>query len=192
MHKTIPIMGRLQITTFATLVRAYETEGIRVHSKSDAIWHAVEHIAAMYTHKHGTEAFTDVREAIDYLDSVGLSLGTSTRAISQLSKIEADEAYFLETGMEVPKPFNKKQALSQSDLRILAERIAPSIKIEPATTIEAHAEQTPEQRAAQAAERDRATKEAIRQMMQGGSHTDEDTNTANCDSGASALGEHTR
>jgi len=130
MHKTIPIQGRLSICSFASLVRAYEREGVRLHSKSDVLYRAVEQLSALYARKHEVEPFADVREAIEYLEAVGLSLGTTERMALQLRKVEADAAYFAETGEEIGRPITKKQLsqMSPEELRAAAERALAAMR----------------------------------------------------------------
>lgn len=81
--KTISIAGRLDICSFATLARSYEDEGMRMRSKSDILWQAVEQLSAAYCEKRGEEPFTDVREAIEYMESIGIPLVTNMRALRE-------------------------------------------------------------------------------------------------------------
>lgn len=97
-HKTIPIQSRLNICTFATLARAYEREQMHARTKSDIVWRAVEQITAYYCKVHEVEPFTDVREAIDYMNTIGMPLGTNNRSNLMLIQAEADEALALEGG----------------------------------------------------------------------------------------------
>ncbi len=78
MEKTAGVSGRIKICSFATMVKGMKDRGIMLRSKSDAIWNAVEMLSIMYT-KGGMEEFTDIREAVLYLDSIGLSLQSNER-----------------------------------------------------------------------------------------------------------------
>ena len=131
MHETISIQGRIRITSFATLARAYMQEGHTIKTKSDVLWRAVEQLALLYSRKHGTEAFDSIPDALEYLDSVGLSLGTNSRAQKTILQAQSDEAYFLETGERVGRPTTKATLedvhMSPEDLRSAAERIAASL-----------------------------------------------------------------
>lgn len=130
MHETIPIPTRLKITSFATLVRAYEERGMHLRSKSDVLWRAVEQLVYFYS-KQGTEAFTSVPEAVSYLESVGLSLATNSRSTRYILKAIADEAYLMEAGERVGRTITKaspeEEHMSPEDLRAAAERIAESL-----------------------------------------------------------------
>lgn len=129
MHKTIPIVGRISITTFASLVRAYEKEGYHIRSKSDVLWRAVEQLSALYERKHGIDAFTSTIEALDYLDSIGLSLGSNSRVQKAVLQARCDEEYFVEYGEEVPAMTTKKQLsqMTPEEMQAAAERIARSL-----------------------------------------------------------------
>uniref|UniRef100_A0A6M3JCR7 Uncharacterized protein n=1 Tax=viral metagenome TaxID=1070528 RepID=A0A6M3JCR7_9ZZZZ len=98
--KTMVVPGRVEICSFASLVRAYEKEGLRLRSKSDVIWQAVEQLVVMYARKHGEEPFVDIREAVTYMTQIGMPLDTCTRAIQSIAtaKIcqDAAEDYGLE------------------------------------------------------------------------------------------------
>ena len=103
MHKTISLQTRVEVTTIATLVRELEARGVRVHSKSEAIWHAITVVAKAYCAKREVEPFATVREAIDYMESMGLPLGTNSETLHRLFQAEADEALSLEGGLFEPK-----------------------------------------------------------------------------------------
>jgi len=83
--KTISIAGRFDICSFATLARCYEDEGMRMRSKSDILWQAVEQLASAYCNKRGEEPFTDIREALEYMDSIGIPLDTNMRALREVT-----------------------------------------------------------------------------------------------------------
>ena len=83
--KTISIAGRLDICSFATLARAYEEEGMRMRSKSDILWQAVEQLSAAYSAKDKQEPFTDVREAVEYMESIGIPLVTNMRVLREVT-----------------------------------------------------------------------------------------------------------
>lgn len=97
---SISIPGRVEICSFASLVRAYEKEGLRLRSKSDTIWQAVEQLSTMYAKLHKVAPFTDVREAIAYMAQIGMPLDTNTRATQSIAmaKIcqDAEEDYGLD------------------------------------------------------------------------------------------------
>jgi hypothetical protein len=111
MHKTISIQARVSITSFAELARALQYEGAGIRSKSDILWRAVEQLAWMYNRKHEVEPFASVHEAIEYMDSIGISLHTNPRATKALLQAAADEAYFRETGSLPPNVMMKKDML---------------------------------------------------------------------------------
>ena len=162
MHKTIPMVGRISITTFASLVRAYEKEGYHIKSKSDVLWRAVEQLSALYERKHGIEAFTSITDALEYLDFAGLSLGTNSRVQKAVLQAKADESYFMEYGEDVPTHTTKKQLsqMSSSEMRAAAEKIARALipdKVESA--------RTPAEQAEIDAEKLSRQRDAIRQMM---------------------------
>lgn len=98
MHTTIPIASRVSVQSFATLVRAYEKEGVHLRSKSDVLWRAVEQLSIMYCRKHEIEPIASVREAMDYMEMIGLPLATNSRSVTALVQAEADEAYLVESG----------------------------------------------------------------------------------------------
>jgi len=83
--KTMSIAGRLDICSFATLARAYEDEGMRMRSKSDILWQAVEQLAKAYCEKQEVQPFTEIRDAVEYMSSIGISLETNLRAIREIS-----------------------------------------------------------------------------------------------------------
>jgi len=111
MHKTVSVQARVSITSFAELARAYEKEGAGCRSKSDVLWHAVEQLAWLYNRKHGVEPFASVVEAIDYMETIGMSLHSNPRATKALLQAAADEAYFKETGSLPPNVMMKKGML---------------------------------------------------------------------------------
>ena len=129
MHKTISVQGRVDITSLATLARAYLHEGHNIKSKSDILWRAVEQLSIMYCRKHGTEAFATIPDALEYMESIGLSLGTNSRAQKAILQAQSDESYFMEFGEDVPAVTTKK-SLSQmtpEEMQTAAERIARSL-----------------------------------------------------------------
>lgn len=97
-HTTINIQSRVEICSIASLTRAYIKEGHTLRSKSDIIWRAIEQLSLMYERKHEEDRFSDPVEAIDYMERVGLSLGTNARTMKALQQAQADHSYFAETG----------------------------------------------------------------------------------------------
>lgn len=84
MDDTINVQARLSMKTLATLARAYvDKDNVYIKSKSDLIWKALEQLTALYV-ENGAILFEDTTEAIRYLDSIGLSLATSSRTKRQV------------------------------------------------------------------------------------------------------------
>jgi hypothetical protein len=136
MHKTISIQGRVDICSFATLTRELEAEGIMVRSKSDIVWRAIEMLAGMYSRKHQTVGFTSIPDAIDYMDRIGIPLGTNSRVQKSIVQASADESFFLETGEDVGRVTTKKSILSSNDERAKYDLVAGVMRtqgIEPIT-----------------------------------------------------------
>lgn len=97
-HETVPVASRVKIKSLALLTRAYIEDGVHLRSKSDVLWRAVEQLAAFYSRRDGIPAFGSVREAGDYMESVGMPLGTNERSAGSLLRAEADEALMAEGG----------------------------------------------------------------------------------------------
>jgi hypothetical protein len=98
MHDTISIQGRISISAFASLTRAYIKEGHSIRTKSDVLWRAVEQLSLMYAKKHNTPAFASIPDALEFMESIGMSLGTNPRAQRTIMQALADESHFLEVG----------------------------------------------------------------------------------------------
>jgi hypothetical protein len=130
MEKTIPVPGRVSVCSFATLARAYEAEGIRLRSKSDILWQAVEQLAMLYSKKQGTEPFTDVYDAVEYMDSIGLPLATNKtvdRAIRTAAQRQNLDMDF--DGVEIDHRTKKKMREEERDNeRQLYDIVAASIR----------------------------------------------------------------
>jgi len=121
--KTVPIQGRIDVVSFANLVQAYENEGIHLRSKSDVLWQAVEQLVRLYVRGDKIEPISSVREAIDYLDSIGLSLGTNGRAYRALIQAESDESRRLE-GWTEEKRVTKRQLVEEDPVDVNAAILA--------------------------------------------------------------------
>lgn len=134
-HSTISVQGRVEICSIASLTRALLTEGAQIRSKSDVIWRAVEQLSLMYEKKHGEPRFADPAEAMEYMDRVGLSLGTNARAMKALFQAQADQAFFEETGERFSGFLNKEGRTvgagpDMAALRKQAEEIARRMREE--------------------------------------------------------------
>lgn len=134
-HKTISIQGRIEICSIASLTRAYLREGHALRSKSDVLWRAVEQLSLMYERKHEEPRFSDVAEAIEYMDKIGLSLGTNARAMKSVLQATADETYFKETGevfsgfaTRTGKVINSGESMSKEEREAAARRIAEQLR----------------------------------------------------------------
>jgi Mg-chelatase subunit ChlI len=114
MEKTIPVPSRVNVCSFATLARAYEAEGIRLRSKSDILWQAVEQLATLYSRKQGIEPFTDIYEAVEYMERIGLPLATNKtvdraiRTAAQMQNLEGDFGVS-STGYSTKKGLQKEE-----------------------------------------------------------------------------------
>ncbi len=86
MDKTISLAARVDICSIATLAKAYTIERMFMRSKSDILWQAVEQLSALYCRKLEIQPFEDIQEAIDFMDSINLSLRTNDRVRRSLVK----------------------------------------------------------------------------------------------------------
>ena len=109
---SMTVAGRVEICSFATLVRAYEREGLRLRSKSDTIWQAVEQLTVMYSKKHNTEPFTDIREAVSYMMQIGMPLDTCTRAMQSIATAKICQDAAEDYGLETLQTMMKKVTLT--------------------------------------------------------------------------------
>jgi hypothetical protein len=82
---SVNIQGRIDLCSFATIAKAYRQRGYVATTKSDLMWRAVEDLAVL-AEKSGVERFTSLEEALAYLTSIGLEIGTSTRVRGELYK----------------------------------------------------------------------------------------------------------
>lgn len=124
----ITVSARLDICTFATIARAYEKEGLRLRSKSDIVWQAVEQIAALYTKKYNIDPISDIREAEEYMDRIGMPLGTNMHAMQDLNRAkvyqDAEEDYGAED-LEVMKKRVQFKGMRKSSV---ATVVAPTYR----------------------------------------------------------------
>lgn len=138
-HKTVSIQARVDIVSFANLVKVYENSGIRLRSKSDAIWQVVEQMVALMEREERIEDKAEtVEDAVRYLDSINLSVGTNRRATKDLVKALADESAKTE-GMGLRRVSKKEltaespyedRPLTAEERMELARKIAASLQIE--------------------------------------------------------------
>lgn len=96
---SINVQARLDICTVATLAKAYIQEGVLIRSKSDLIWKAVEQLVAMYVSK-GAVCYTDVYDALEYLNSIGLYLDSSRRTTRQVQSAQVNQNAISDFGYE--------------------------------------------------------------------------------------------
>ena len=99
MENSINVQARLDLCTLATLAKAYIGEGAILRSKSDLVWKAIEHIVSMYE-SNGIKKFTDVYEALDYMDKIGLYLDTSKRTKRQVQNAMVNQNAVSDFGMQ--------------------------------------------------------------------------------------------
>jgi hypothetical protein len=104
MDNAINIQARLDICTVASLARAYTREGVLIRSKSDLVWKAMEQLVNLYESKMPIR-FTDVYEALTFLDSLGLQLDTSKRTKRQVMSAQVNQNAVSDFGYET---FGKK------------------------------------------------------------------------------------
>lgn len=90
MEKTISIQGRVEIISLATLARAYEEGGLRLRSKSDILWHAIEQLSAAYQ-KQGIVPFETVEDALSYMESLRIPLATSARTRREVQNAQVKQ-----------------------------------------------------------------------------------------------------
>jgi len=111
-EKTVSIAGRIDICSMATVARGYLERGVRIRSRSDLLWQAVEHVAAIMVKTEESEAFTDVREATNYLRAIGLTLETNQRALRSVGRAkllqDAEEDY----GIGALRAYERKKTLT--------------------------------------------------------------------------------
>lgn len=116
MPATISVPGRVDICSFATLVRGYIEAGLFLRSKSDVLWQAVEELSRV-VEKRGTARFTDVADAVAYLDSVHLSLKTSERAVRSIMSAEQQQVAAEDFGLgRFEGPLSTKKQKLEDDL----------------------------------------------------------------------------
>lgn len=114
MENSINIQARLDLCTLATLAKAYIGEGAILRSKSDLVWKAIEHIVSMYE-SNGIKKFTDVYEALDYMDKIGLYLDTSKRTKRQVQTAMVNQNAVSDFGVQnFGRPMNRKQVIDES------------------------------------------------------------------------------
>lgn len=113
MEKSVNVQTRLNICTLASLARAYSAEGAFVKSRSDLVWKAVEQVMNLYESK-GAVRFTDVYDALSYLDSVGLHLDTSKRTRRQVQSAMVGQNAESDFGLENFGPRVTKRQLLES------------------------------------------------------------------------------
>jgi hypothetical protein len=179
MNDTLPIQGRISIISFANLAKAYEIERVPFRSKSDILWRAVEQLSIMYRYKLGDEltAFETIEDAVNYLSSIGIELGSNNRARRTVEKRISTESYFLETGELPPKPLTMTQirktgssGVDMATIRQRAEEIARSqswqhVEVEGAEVSPSLL--SPEERAERTAEEDRLMKQKQKEAIMG-------------------------
>jgi hypothetical protein len=179
MNDTLPIQGRISIISFANLAKAYEIERVPFRSKSDILWRAVEQLSIMYRYKLGDEltAFETIEDAVNYLSSIGIELGSNNRARRTVEKRISTESYFLETGELPPKPLTMKQirkdgssGIDMATIRQQAEEIARSKSwqdVEVEGIEDSPSLLSPEERAERTAEEDRLMKQKQKEAIMG-------------------------
>lgn len=177
-HETIPIQGRIDIKSFAALARAYATEHVPFRTKSDILWMAVEQLAAMYMQKHETGQFETMADALEFLDSVGVPLGTNYRTRQNVAQSLAAESFYQETGQDVTfrpvtvrPPRQKAGKPQEPSLREKAEAIAMQLRQEGKIPAAVVSGDDPNARAEALAQRDadfQAQQKAAILMMKGG------------------------
>jgi len=96
---SINVQARLDICTIATLAKAYAGEGVLIRSKSDLVWKAIEQLASMYI-STGSQQFTDVYEALEYMNSIGLYLDSSRRTTRQVQSAQVNQNAISDFGYE--------------------------------------------------------------------------------------------
>jgi hypothetical protein len=122
--------GRVEICSFASLIRAYEREGLRLRSKSDAIWQAVEQLVLLYSKKHQIEPFTDVREAVEYMVKIGMPLDTNTQAIRALGRAKTFQDAVDDYGVDDLEVQSKKVRYTGVRKSSVVEPIVPTYRTE--------------------------------------------------------------
>jgi hypothetical protein len=85
MEKTMTVPGRVDIVSYATVVRGYAERGIHLKTKSDVIWQVVEDMAA-FMERQGTERYAMVDAALDALTRAGLFMATNDRAKRSIAR----------------------------------------------------------------------------------------------------------
>jgi len=87
MEKNVSIQARIDIISLATLARAFNNAGLRIMTKSDLVWEAIEQIASAYQRK-GATRFETIEDALAYLEHAGLPIGTNKRALRSIMKAQ--------------------------------------------------------------------------------------------------------
>lgn len=136
------MQARIDLCSFATIVKGYADRGMQPRTKSDMLWRIVEDMAVL-AERSGVERFTSVAEANRYLASVGIEVGSSERARKHIYKDLVKEAGLAEFGSADifnARPVTKDQVqasaetaqkpladMSQDEISEMAKRIAASM-----------------------------------------------------------------
>ena len=122
---SVNIQGRIDLCSFATIAKAYRQRGYIANTKSDLMWRAVEDMAVL-AEKAGIERFTSLEEALIYLTSIGLEIGTSTRVRGELYKDMIKYTGLAEFGSDAI--FDEKTITKGATSRIDRERMLSMYK----------------------------------------------------------------